>query len=282
MLQGKTTPGLRILFTILVMSSGMVQGQELKQAAAAQADSPEAVDDAAATSDTPQNDKKPVAEDLLAKSIEHNWRQFSSKENVALGDVWKIVEVENERYLKCVGEPKGFLYTKKKFSDFVLTLDWKYTSDPNGNSGVLVYTQDEMRLWPVSMQIQLHQPKAGSVFPSDGAKGTSSDVASLAHEVGKWNTCRIESNSGGLTVTINGKIAAQVSGCDPAKGYIAIQCEGSETIFRRLRISELPTAAEAVTRDSPVPKADKTDERAPEIRSTDSARPAQNSDQTSG
>lgn len=282
MLQGKTITELRILFAILVMSSGVVQAQELKPAAAAQADSKGAGDKTAAASDTQKKGGKPVAEDLLAESIEHNWRQFSSKENVALGDVWKIVEVENERYLKCVGEPKGFLYTKKKFSDFVLTLEWKYTSDPNGNSGILVYTQDEMRLWPVSMQIQLHQPKAGSVFPSDGAKGTSSDVASLAHEVGKWNTCRIESSGGGLTVTINGKIAAQVSGCDPAKGYIAIQCEGSETIFRRLRISELVTAPEAATRDSPVSKADKADKGTPEIRSTDSVKPAQTSDNTSG
>ena len=282
MLQGRTIPELWILFAVLVMSSSIVQAQELKPPAAAQSDSKGTGDDAAATSDTQKKDGKPVAEDLLAESIEHTWRQFSSKENVALGDVWKIVEVENERYLKCVGEPKGFLYTKKKFSDFVLTLEWKYTSDPNGNSGVLVYTQDEMRLWPVSMQIQLHQPKAGSVFPSDGAKGTSSDVASLAHEVGKWNTCRIESNGGGLTVTINGKIAAQVSGCDPANGYIAIQCEGSETIFRRLRISELPTAPEAVTKESPVPKADKADQGTPEIRSTDSVKPAQTTDNTSG
>ena len=97
MLQGKTIPVLRILFTILLMSSNTVQGQKLKQAAAAQSDSPERVNDATATSDTQRNDEKPVAEDLLAKSIEHNWKQFSSKENVALGDVWKIVEVENER-----------------------------------------------------------------------------------------------------------------------------------------------------------------------------------------
>ena len=139
-----------------------------------------------------------------------------------------------------------------------------------------------MRLWPVSMQVQLHQPKAGSVFPSDGAKGTSSDVASLAHEVGKWNTCRIVSQSGRLSVQINGKNAAEVAGCDPAKGYIAIQCEGSETLFRRLRVRDLSGVKETVINESPAPTSGKAETSASETRSADSAKPDQSGDQTSG
>ena len=265
---------------ILLKSPPAGLGQEREQPTNSPQDATEV--DAASKADPLQKDEKPAAEDLLAESIEHTWQQFSSKENVALGDVWKIIEVENEKYLKCVGEPKGFLYTKKKFSDFELTLEWKYTSDPNGNSGVLVYTQDEMRLWPVSMQVQLHQPKAGSVFPSDGAKGTSSDVASLAHEVGKWNSCRIVSQSGRLSVQINGKNAAEVAGCDPAKGYIAIQCEGSETLFRRLRVRDLSGVKETAIKESPTPESDRTEESASESKSSDSAKPAQTGDQTSG
>ena len=86
--------------------------------------------ESASKADPVQKDEKPAAEDLLAESIEHTWQQFSSRENVELGDVWQIIEVENEKYLKCVGEPKGFLYTRKKFSDFELTLEWKYTTGP--------------------------------------------------------------------------------------------------------------------------------------------------------
>jgi hypothetical protein len=282
LLRGQTVAVPRILSALLLMFFSVTQGQELKPTPSVPPESPATVDDAAPSSDDPQKDDQPAAEDLLAESIEHTWKQFSSQENVALGDVWKIVDVENEKYLKCVGEPKGFLYTKKKFSDFELTLEWKYVSDPNGNSGVLVYTQDELRLWPVSMQVQLHQPKAGSVFPSDGAKGTSSDVASLAHAVGKWNTCRIVSQNGRLSVEINGKNAAEVAGCDPAKGYIAIQCEGSETLFRRLRVRDLSPVADAVTEDIPAAKPGKTEAASPEIRSTDSAKSLQSSDQTSG
>jgi len=303
-LQGQTVIMSRILLGMLLMLSGVVQAQDSRQTVAARSDVGEtdgtgekvagekvadekvadekvADEKAAADGDGQQKDSKPAAEDLLAESIEHNWKQFSSKENVALGDVWKIVEVENERYLKCAGEPKGFLYTKKKFSDFELTLEWKYTSDQNGNSGVLVYMQEELRLWPVSMQVQLHQPKAGSVFPSDGAKGTSSDVASLANEVGKWNTCRIVSQGGRLSVQINGKNAAEVAGCDPAKGYIAIQCEGSETVFRRLRVRDLSPVAEVVTEDSRAHRAEKTESPVPGFRATESSQPAQTSDRTS-
>ncbi len=273
---------LLLAVAIPLVSPKTGQGQELRQIPTSPLKSAATTDDATSSSDAGQKEKMPSAEDLLAESIEHTWQQFSSKENVALGDVWKIVEVENERSLKCVGEPKGFLYTKKKFSDFELTLEWKYTSDPNGNSGVLVYTQDEMRLWPVSMQVQLHQPKAGSVFPSDGAKGTSSDVASLAHEVGKWNTCRILSQSGRLSVQINGKNAAEVAGCDPANGYIAIQCEGSETLFRRLHVRDLSVVPETVDKESTVPKSGQTQNSAPESTSADIDRPAQTCDQTAG
>ena len=281
-LREQTIAVLVLVCGILLVSPTAGKGQESGQAPTTPQESTANANNATPTSDVRQKNGKPTTEDLLAKSIEDTWQQFSSKENVALGDVWKIVEVENEKHLKCVGEPKGFLYTKKKFSDFELTLEWKYTSDPNGNSGVLVYTQDEMRLWPVSMQIQLHQPKAGSVFPSDGAKGTSSDVASLAHAVGKWNTCRIVSQGGRLSVQINGKNAAEVAGCDPAKGYIAIQCEGSETFFRRLRVRDLSAAKETVTKQPRTAKPGDPETSAPENKSADRAKPAQSGDRTSG
>ena len=181
--------------------------------------------------------------DLLAGDLARNWKLFSSKEDTPLASVWKLVAVGNERQLVCTGTPKGFLFTQKTYTNFELKFEWKYVSDPNGNSGVLVFTRNEPRLWPTSMQIQLHQPRAGCVFPSgDAISDNTTEAKDLALEVGKWNTCRVVAQGGRLSVEVNGKPAGDVSGCNPAVGSIALQSEGSETHFRRMQIRELPAA----------------------------------------
>lgn len=180
---------------------------------------------------------------LLKDGLEKQWEHFSSKNGVALGDVWKIEGDGDNRVLKCVGDPKGFLYSREAFANFELSFEWKYQDDPAGNSGILVFTQKEPRLWPTSMQIQLHQPSAGAVFPSgDATSDNSTDPTGdgLALDVGKWNTCHIIGRNGRLQVKINDRTAGEVSGCKPASGRIAIQSEGSETHFRKMMIRKLP------------------------------------------
>ncbi|MEZ6130019.1 MAG: DUF1080 domain-containing protein [Planctomycetaceae bacterium] len=179
--------------------------------------------------------------DLIATGLTEVWSFFSAREGVVISDVWKIAVVENERHLVCHGEPKGFLYTKKKYTNFELTFEWRYQSDPNANSGVLVYTQEEPRLWPTSIQVQLHQPQAGSIFPSgDATSDNTTEASGLALEIGEWNKCKITSLDGQVSVEINNKTAGKITGCTPATGFLALQSEGSETHFRRLLLKELP------------------------------------------
>lgn len=182
--------------------------------------------------------------DLLADDIVKNWESFSAKEDTQISKVWKVVEVDKERQLVCSGAPKGFLVTKKTYKNFELKFEWKYVKDPNGNSGVLIFTKNEPRLWPTSMQVQLHQPRAGCIFPSgDATSDSTSEAKDLAFEVGKWNKCRVVAEGGRISVEINGKPAGEVSGCKPERGSIALQSEGSETHFRRmeLRILDQPS-----------------------------------------
>jgi hypothetical protein len=182
---------------------------------------------------------KKVEIDLLEEDLSVTWKHFSSQEGVPIGEVWNVSKVGEEKQLKCSGEPKGFLYTKKQYANFVLTFEWN-VSEANANSGVLVYTQDEPRLWPTSMQVQLHQPQAGDLFPSGDANGNTTQAPpELAKEIGTWNTCRVQSYGGQLSVEINGRKAGEVSGCQPATGFIALQSEGSTTLFRRLKLREL-------------------------------------------
>ena len=88
------------------------------------------------------------------------------------------------------------------------------------------------------MQVQLHQPKAGSVFPSGDAMSdhTSEAEPDLARPVDNWNEGKIVSQGGRLSVEVNGKKAGEVSGAKPSTGSIALQSEGSVVHFRRIRL----------------------------------------------
>ena len=197
--------------------------------------------------------------DLLAEDMSKNWELFSSKEDTPMSEVWKIAVVDKERRLVCSGTPKGFLFTKKTYEHFELKFEWKYVTDPNGNSGVLIFTKNEPRLWPTSIQVQLHQPRAGCIFPSgEATSDNTSEAKDLAFEVGKWNRCRVVADGGRISVEINGKPAGEVSGCKPAMGSIALQSEGSETHFRNMQLRLLPKpsvpASELPAADSTAPK----------------------------
>ncbi len=175
----------------------------------------------------------------LLQDFSVRWQQFSSKEGTKLESVWKLVSVKDEEQLICVGDPKGFLFTTQEFDNFELSFEWMYPTDPNGNSGVLIYTKKESRLWPTSMQVQLHQPQAGALFATGDAVSNKPFDAGVAGKVGAWNKCRILSVSGRLSVEVNGQKAGEAEGCSPSRGRIAIQSEGSETRFRKLRLQQL-------------------------------------------
>lgn len=191
-------------------------------------------------------DLQPEFVDLVTDDLNSHWKQFSSVTIPAETPVWKTVRDDDgkELVLVCSGEPKGYLHSIQSYSDFELTLEWKYPKDIDGNSGVLVFTQVEPRIWPTSMQVQLHQPKAGSVFPSGDAMSDHSSEAEpgLARPVNTWNECRIVSQGGRLTVEVNGTKAGEVSGSKPNSGRIALQSEGSVVHFRRIRIRDLAPA----------------------------------------
>ncbi len=187
---------------------------------------------------------------LNEESFRDIWKHYSSRPNVPLDEVWKLVlpEVATEPELVCTGDPQGFLYTVEQYSDFTLSFEWKYPEDPNGNSGILVFTQDDRRLWPTSIQVQLHNPKAGSVFPSgDATSQNTSDASGLAEATNTWNRCIITSTGGIVAVTVNDKKVGEVAGCNPSEGSIAIQSEGSVVHFRRMKVVRMPGSVAGAT-----------------------------------
>ncbi len=171
------------------------------------------------------------------------WNFYSAENNASLAKTWQVrTSTEDSKpILVCTGDPFGYLRTQVNYADFELGLQWRYPADPNGNSGILLFTSEENRLWPDSLQIQLHQPTAGCTFPSGRAKSDNElrNVTSLSRPVGQWNDCLVTSLGGLVSVTVNGKKVGDVTGCDPNTGAVGLQSEGSEIHFREIWIRQI-------------------------------------------
>ena len=241
-----------LVLALIVASPAMAQDATTPEGISSPAVKPDATgtqkQEAPSVADDEQNEATRTVDaseviDLLTDDLNQHWKTFSSAPATPDAPVWKVVpDGDNmELILICSGEPKGFLYTTESCTEFELTLEWKFPKDLDGNSGVLVYTQDEPRIWPTSMQVQLHQPKAGSVFPSGDAMSDQPIELErdLARPVDTWNEGKIVSRGGHLSVEVNGRKAGEVSGAKPSSGSIALQSEGSVVHFRRIRLRKL-------------------------------------------
>ena len=170
------------------------------------------------------------------------WGFYSGKKDAKLENTWVLKnEAQAGSYLVCSGQPYGYISTKKSYENFEFGLEWRFPTDENGNSGVLLFTSGDDQIWPKAIQVQLHQPAAGSIFPTQGAKSKNrlSNVAMVSKGVNQWNTCVIRCIDGTVNVRINDMELGQVVECEPSVGKIALQSEGSEVHFRRIWIREL-------------------------------------------
>ena len=191
---------------------------------------------------TPKPTPKPAAQSLLdPKTFPKGWVHYTAQKDARLADTWKIDASDSKApVLICLGKPAGYLRTDKVYENFKFRMEWKYPRNPNGNSGVLIYTSGEDKIWPRSIQVQLHGPVAGSIFPSGGAQSDNKvEVKGLSRGVNQWNTCVVTSKNGTISVEINGRKTGTLTGCNPRKGYIALQSEGSEVHFRNMQIRPL-------------------------------------------
>lgn len=181
--------------------------------------------------------------ELLLRDFPKGWLHFSSEQGTLLTTTWQISQEQDankEPVLVCLGKPDGYVRTEKEYQNFELELEWKYPVDPNGNSGILLFTIEKDMIWPKSIQVQLHRPTAGSVFASNGAKVDNPlSAKDLSQPVNDWNHCRIVCVDGRVTVSVNGTKVGEVTGCMPQKGCVGLQSEGSEIHFRNLKIKSL-------------------------------------------
>jgi hypothetical protein len=182
-----------------------------------------------------------------------------------------------DQVLYCTGKPIGVLRTKKKFTNFELSCQWRHRK-PAGNSGVFVWATDDSieKLTkegkpglPHGIEVQVldldfarqyrektKKPASwftthGDVFPVGRSKmkpfpplspngSRSFPSKDLTKGVNQWNHYYVRCINGEVRLWVNGEEVSGGTDCNPRTGYLCLESEGSPVEFKALRIRELP------------------------------------------
>ena len=181
----------------------------------------------------------------------------------SLPSTWRVEKGE----VITTGLPMGYLRTARMYENFIAEFEWMHKppkADAPGNSGFFVWcdplpalgTPTFSRGIEVQVLVNLEKPdyytSHGDLFSIWGAdcvpdrphpKGWKRCLPSERRCKGanEWNHYRVEAKDGRITLAVNGKVVSGVSKCNPRKGYLALEAEGSECRFRNLKIKELPS-----------------------------------------
>jgi hypothetical protein len=175
------------------------------------------------------------------------WTYHLADKNAKMQDVWSV----RDGVLTCKGKPTGYLRTKDDYTNYVLRLEWRF--DPAkgpGNSGVLLRLVGEDKVWPKSIEAQLHSQNAGDIwnidmFPMqvDAARTAGRRTKKLKptneKPLGQWNQYEITVDHGALTLKVNGEVQNVATQCEEVPGKIGLQSEGAEIQFRNIRLTPI-------------------------------------------
>lgn len=162
--------------------------------------------------------------------------------------VWSVAD----GILICKGRPPGVMRTDKEYSNYELTVEWRWSPGAKpGNSGILIHASKprEMFAWPKSVEVQLAHENAGD-FWVIGETLTVADSEPTgrrwvkkgeSHEKppGEWNVARIRCEGKTVKVWINDKLMNEGTALSTDKGAICLQSEGSEVHFRKVELTPI-------------------------------------------
>jgi len=175
-------------------------------------------------------------------------------------DGWKMagkgnfIIIESEKTLLTHGGMGLLWYYKKKFKDFILTLEWK-VSNRSDNSGVFVrfpnpFTDPNIAIeYGYEIQIDdIGSPdgkpiyRTGAIYNYKGPSSTKTKSSSKQLPVGRWNTFEIIVIQQSYSVTLNKeKVVTNFIGNRSLEGFIGLQNhdDRSQVYFRNIMIKEL-------------------------------------------
>jgi len=177
-----------------------------------------------------------------------NWNFVVENNAEPAGQVYSV----KDGMIHIKGTPLGYMYTKEKYTDFILHVEWRWAEGAS-NSGIFVIIEDPKNPFPNGIECQLAAGKAGDFvllggsdlaefeqeqgqprpkFPVVNKKNASSEKPA-----GEWNKADITVKGGVITVFIND--VYQNTGTNKVKtGHIGLQSEGKAIQFRNVTLTK--------------------------------------------
>jgi len=178
-----------------------------------------------------------------------NWNFVIENDSIPPEEVFSV----KDHSIFITGKPIGYMYSKRKYSDFTLETEWRWLGEA-GNSGIFLLIESPDNPFPRAIECQLKAGNAGDFvllnhsqlaeyalpegvterpkFPVVPKKNNSNEKP-----VGEWNKAKIVIKEGHISVYINDLL--QNEGTSPVtEGHIGLQSEGYGVQFRNVSISE--------------------------------------------
>ena len=185
-----------------------------------------------------------VEQSFFTKNDQSKWVYVLKDKTIKPSAVFKM----DNGILQITGISNGYLRTKECYSNYELSIEWRWTKTP-GNSGVLVHIQPHDTIWPACYQIQQKADDAGDIICMTGlwAKECTDHVkftvkkmrVSNEKQPGEWNAVKVICKDNTLRVFVNGILQNYITGLTASKGFIGFQNEGKPLEFRNLTVTKL-------------------------------------------
>lgn len=201
---------------------------------------------------------------------------------------WINVNTDKETWsvklneLRCSGHPIGVMRSEKQYENFMMHVEWKHL-EPGGNSGVFVWSSaipDKQHRLPDGVEVQMLDlewvklntrdtivpPIAyvhGELFGvggvetvPDNPRGTrSKSIENRCLGKGEWNTYDVVCVDGVIKLSVNGKFVNGIAKSSQKKGYLCLESEGAEILFRNFTLVVLPSGVTSAEQTAPEMKA---------------------------
>lgn len=178
-----------------------------------------------------------------------NWNFVVDKNAVPAEQVFSV----EDGLIHIKGNPFGYMYTKEKYANYKLHVEWRWPEGVESNSGIFLLIADPKNPFPNGIECQLHAGDAGDFVLLGGSDlveyqqrpGTErpqfpvvkKHAESSEKPAGEWNEANIIVKDGVITVYVNG--VYQNTGTNEVKeGFIGLQSEGKDVQFRNVTLTK--------------------------------------------
>ena len=177
--------------------------------------------------------------------------------------------------IRCTGQPVGVIRTREPLTNFEVVVQWRHLK-PGGNSGLFIWSPMEalegiepgtLPRGGIEVQVldnafaEQYEQRTGregdfftthgdvfpvgtstmEPFPPTSPNGSRSFPSKrLSKGSDQWNHYYVRCINGEVRLWVNGEEVSGGADCEPSRGHLCLESEGSPIEFKGLRIRVLP------------------------------------------